>query len=245
MELHEVNGWIDTFERTPWVNTDGQFSANVMTLGSEVPSRTQILDLKYVSEDSKAPKVHHPHFNFMVRYISNYVFYAGKVTMYATWAPSEDAAVTYLENNYASNEEIRRCLRIDYLDNINFNWDTRTIQLDHNADLRPKNTWITEDKFWSYDGKPLGYVSDDPNFEGSCIVAKDLYGWNTKSCHIDGETSTHNKSPNDTYLFTFMNDVKVNGSVVPPNSTLRVTSSVLNIESHNDAEAVVIIKEKK
>ncbi len=244
MELHEVNGWIDTFERTPWENTDGNFSSNVMTLGSEVPSRTQILDLKYVSEDSKAPKVHHSQFNFMVRYISNYVFYAGKVTMYATWAPEEDADVTYLEANYNSDPEIRRCLRVDYLDNINFDWGTRTIQLDHNADLRPRNEWITEDKFWSYDGKPLGYVSDDPNFAGSCIVAKDLYGWTTKSCHVDGTEMTHNKSAAETYIFVMQNDVNVNGNVVTAGTTLRVTSDTLTINSHNDLESVVIIKEK-
>lgn len=238
-------GWIDTFTRVNWENVDGKFATNVMTISDEVPSRTEISDLKYVSGDANVAKVYHNTFGIMTRYISNYVFYKGLTTMYTYWDETRDADVTYLEANITADETIKRCLRYDCLTEAEFDWDNRVIKLHHDAALRPRDEWILEDKWWCIDGLPVGYESSDANFEGTCIVAKELYSWNTQSRHIsDGNSVTYEKTGNETYIFVYQNDVEINGTPVAKNTSLQVSSSSITITS-TGGEAVIVIKDKK
>lgn len=236
------NGWIDTFARVNWNNVDGKFGVNSMSLG-ETPSVNQIDDLRFVTANINEPKVYHSEFEMMTRYISNYVYYRGVHEMYYFWDENRDAAVSQIEANLDTSDELKQCLRYNYLTNITFDWTERSLRLIHDASLRPRNTWITEDEFWNFDGTPLGYQSSDPTFEGICIVAKDLYGWYTKSCHVT-QTVNYSKPANETYLFVCQNDVVINGNTVAVNTPLRVTSNELVIEPLNDLEAVIVVKEK-
>jgi hypothetical protein len=88
------NGWIDTFNRVNWENLDGKFATNTMTISDEVPSRTQIDDLRFVSANAAENKVYHNNYAILTRYISNYVFYKGIVEPYTYWNADQDAAVT-------------------------------------------------------------------------------------------------------------------------------------------------------
>ena len=239
-------GWIDTFTRINWENIDGKFATNVMTVSGEVPSRTEIADLKHFTTEGAAPKVYHNTFGIMTRYISNYVFYKGLTTMYTYWDESVDDAVTFLENNLTVDETIKKCLRIDQCTEVEFDWTNRVVKLHHDASLRPKDVWLPEDKFWCIDGVPVGYESSDPNFEGTCIVAKELYSWNTVSCNITpGNSLDYNKpADKEAYVFVYMDDVEINGTLVPMNTALQITSPTITITA-TGSEAVIVIKEKK
>lgn len=240
------SGWIDTFTRVNWENVDGKFATNVMTVSDEVPSRTEVSDLKFVSGDATAPKVYHNTFGIMTRYISNYVFYKGTTIMYTYWDEARDADVTYLEDNIEDDETIKKCLRYDQLSEAEFDWDNRVIKLHHDASLRPRDVWLPEDKFWAIDGLPTGYESSDPNFEGMCIVAKDLFAWKTQSCSLTPSSDIVYNKPADkeSYIFVCQAGVDINGTDVPVNTCLRVTSDTLTITAGSE-EAVVIIKEEK
>jgi hypothetical protein len=241
------SGWIDTFTRVNWENVDGKFATNVMTVSDEVPSRTEVSDLRFISNDASSAKVYHNTFAIMTRYISNYVFYQGTTIMYTYWDESMDAEVAYLEANITADETIKKCLRYDCLTQAEFDWDNRVIKLHHDASLRPRDEWIPEDKFWAIDGLPTGYESSDSaNFEGTCIVAKELYSWNTQSCHISPANSMVYNKPADkeAYVFVYVDDVEINGTPVVKNTCLRITSSAITITA-TGTEAVVVIKEKK
>ena len=103
-----------------------------------------------------------------------------------------------------------------------------------------------EDKFWAIDGLPTGYESSDPDFEGMCIVAKNLFGWNTQSCSLSATNQIVYNKPVDkeAYVFVPHTDVDINGTNVPAGTCLRVTSSALTITA-GAQEAVIIIKEEK
>jgi hypothetical protein len=241
-----ANGWIDTFDRVKWDNIEGKFATNIMTLGAQLPSRTQIDDLRFVSANANAPKEYHPVFAIMTKYISNYVFFDGIVQMYTHWDASRDADVAYLEANMTADEEIKQCLRYDYLSDIDFDWTNRIVTLTHDASLRPRNQWIVEDKWWCIDGLPTGYESSDSNFKGICIVAKDLYGWSTTSCHVeDGESMVFSKPETDVYIFVAKNNAVINGTPIDVDTPLHVTSSSLTIETAGEGEVVVVVKEKR
>ena len=239
------NGWVDTFERVNWENIDGKFATNVMTLG-EPTSRTEISDLKFISGDSNAPKVFHDTFRIMTRYISNYVFYKGTTIMYTYWDEFRDPEVSYLEANIEADETIKKCLRYDQLTNAEFDWDNRVIKLHHDAALRPRDVWLPEDKFWCIDGLPTGYESSDANFEGMCIVAKDLFGWNTRSVSLSATNQITYDKPADkeAYIFVPHSAVNINGTDVPAGTCLRIASDTLTIAA-GAQEAVVIIKEQR
>lgn len=238
------NGWIDTFNRTNWENIDGKFSTNIMKVGNELPSRTQINDLKYVSKSSLDDKVYHDQFAIMTRYISNYVMYKGVCTKYIYWDASRDQEMKYFQDNFENSADATQCMQLEFLSGYDFDWDDRKLSRTFDAGLRPKNQWIVDDLWWSIDGLPIGYESSDPDFEGVCIVAKDLYAWATKSVNVTtGNTLSYQKPQAETYLFVLHGDAVINQQHVSKGSIFCVQSTELEIQAH-DAETVIVIKEK-
>lgn len=240
------NDWIYTVKRTQLGNIDGQMVMDLNTVGDDVPATVQIGDTRYLMKDSTAPKVYHPEFRIMTQYVDNNVFYSGTARFYYTWLPEQDEDISYLEANIESSDEIRRALKYDYLTDMVFDWDNRTVNSYFDAALRPRNIWIDDHLLWIIDGHPFGYVTSDPNYACTCFLAKEPFAWNMISCNLeDGENISYTKPEGiDTYLLIAQNDAVINGRPIAENTPLKVSSSQLNIETAGNGEVVIVVKEK-
>ena len=233
---------IDTFDRIHKLSVDDKFSTNVFRFKGN-SSEIKMSNVFYLfNNQNNNQQEFHTSYPILTKYISNYVFYSGKYSMINHWDQSQDQLVDSFEKNLTQDNELSQIHRLAYSTKIDFDWVNRIFTVEIDANLRSKNTWLGEDVHWKFNSSPVILRSNDLNSESSCIVAKNSKDWNTKSIDLENNEVQYTRTGSETYLFTYRNDVHINGELRPAYKAFKIESQVITIQAEN--LSTIIIKEK-